>query len=74
VAPLPVSAVEEPLQIVTLEPPLTVGKALTETWTVAVLVQPLTSVPVTVYVVVLEGFAVTLVPVVADRLAPGAHV
>ena len=47
VPPVAVSVDYEPLQIVTLEPPLIVGMALTVTVTVAVLLQPLV-VPVTV--------------------------
>ncbi len=39
-----------------------------------VLVQPLASVPVTVYVVVAPGLAVTDAPVVADNPVEGAHV
>ncbi len=41
---------------------------------VAVFVQPFPSVPVTVYVVVAAGVALTDVPVVADRPAEGAQV
>ena len=37
----------------------------------AVLVQPLASVPITVYVTVLPGLAVTLSPVVADKPEAG---
>ena len=37
----------------------------------AVLVQPFTSVPVTVYVVVVAGFADTVPPVVADKPLAG---
>ncbi len=40
---------------------------------VAVFVQPLPSVPVTVYVVVEVGFAVTLAPVVALNAVAGDH-
>ena len=51
---------------------VTVGAGLTVTLTDAVLVQPEAFVPVTVYVVVVVGFAVTEAPVVAlnpvDRL------
>ena len=39
----------------------------------AVAVKPLPSMTVTVYVVVVVGDAVTLVPVDAERLAAGAH-
>jgi len=47
VPPLAVNPVDEPLHMATLEPPLMVGAGLTETWTVAVLLQPAV-VPVTV--------------------------
>lgn len=69
-APLPVSVVELPAQMV---PPevvvVTVGVGFTVMMRVAVAVQPLL-VPVTVYVVVPVGVTVTVVPV---RL-PGIHV
>jgi hypothetical protein len=44
------------------------------TGAVEVAVHPPDEVPVTVYVVVDEGFAVTVVPVVADKPVAGAHV
>lgn len=47
-APVAVSAVEPPVQIATPVPALTVGNALTETVTEAVLVHPFEFVPVTV--------------------------
>jgi PII-like signaling protein len=50
-----------------------VGFGLMVTVTVDVLVQPLASVPVTVYVVVAEGLAETVAPVVADSPVPGLH-
>jgi hypothetical protein len=50
------------------------GTGLTLTVTVAVLAHPLLFVPVTVYVLVEDGLAVTLAPVVADRPVPGDHV
>lgn len=53
---------------------VTVGKGLTVTVTVFVFVQPFASVPVTVYVVVEVGFAVTMAPVVADKPVAGLHV
>jgi len=56
----------------TLEPPLTAGSGFTETITNASAV-PQLLVPVTVYIVVTVGVAVTLVPVVADNPAPGIH-
>jgi hypothetical protein len=55
----------------TLEPPLITGVVLTVTVTVAVLVQPAADVPVTVYVVVDAGFALTVAPVVADKPVEG---
>ena len=50
-----------------------VGAALTETAAVAVLVQPLAPVPVTVYTVLVEGDAVTVVPVVLESPVAGDH-
>jgi len=73
VPPLAVKVVDEPVQIDEFEPPLTVGVVLTLTITIAVPLHP-DVVPVTVYVVVTVGLAVTLTPVVADKPAPGAHV
>ena len=52
--------------------PERLGVAATLIVTCAVLVQPV--LPVTVYVVVVVGVAVTLTPVVADRVAVGDHV
>jgi len=72
VAPLAVSPVDDPLQIVTFEPPLT-GTVFTVTVVLAADLQPFTSVPVTVYVVVEEGLAVTGVPVVAESPVDGLH-
>ena len=46
--PVAVNVVDEPLQILTAEPALTVGKGFTITVTLAVLEQPLVLVPVTV--------------------------
>ena len=73
VAPLAVSAVDEPLHIVTFEPGVMVGVAFTLTVFVAVFTQPLAFVPVTVYVTVVVGDAVTLAPVVADNAVLGAQ-
>jgi hypothetical protein len=68
-----VSVVPEPMQI-TAEVGLTVTTgAFTVTADVAVALQPLPSVPVTVYVVVVVGLAVTVVPVVGDKPATGNH-
>lgn len=49
----------------------TVGFGFTVTVTVAVLLQPAAFVPVTVYVVVLVGLAVTEAPLVDDRPVDG---
>ena len=68
-----VRLVDEPLQIV-IEDPLNVGVdgfALTVIVEVAVLVHPLPSVPVTVYVLVVVGVAITLVPLVDDKSVDG---
>jgi hypothetical protein len=69
-----VKLVELPLHIATLLPADTVGNALTETVFDAMLTQPLPSVPVTVYVILLDGLAVTVAPVVADKLVAGIQV
>ena len=73
-APFAVSGVLDPLQIVTAGETVTVGLGLTVTVTVAVLVHPFAAVPVTVYVIVLEGLAVTVAPVVDDKLVEGLQV
>jgi hypothetical protein len=73
VPPVAVIVVGTPIQVVTPEPALIVGIGFTDTCTVAVLGQPL-SVPVTVYTVVEDGFAVTFEPVVADKAVAGLHV
>jgi hypothetical protein len=75
VAPLAVSVVLLPLQMA--EDPataVTVGFVLTVTVTCAVFLHPFASVPVTVYVVVPAGVAVTVVPVVADNPVAGLQV
>ena len=59
--------------MVTFDPALTPGRLFTDTCTVAVFVQ-VPEVPVTVYIVVEVGFAVTEAPVVALSAVPGAHV
>jgi hypothetical protein len=51
----------------------TIGLAFTVTVTVVVPVQPARDVPVTVYVVVVVGLAVTTAPVVPDNPVAGAH-
>ena len=72
--PVAVSVVDEPLQIAMLEPPLIVGNVFTVTVTLAVLLQPFELVPVTVYVLVVVGLAVTLAHVVQDKPVAGVHV
>ena len=72
--PVAVSVVDEPLQIAMLEPPLIVGNVFTVTVTLAVLLQPFELVPVTVYVLVVVGLAVTLAQVVQDKPVAGVHV
>jgi len=52
---------------------VTTGSGFTVTVTCAVAVQPLLSVPVTVYVVVEDGFAVTLEPVEELRSVDGVQ-
>jgi hypothetical protein len=54
-------------------PVIAVGRGLTTTVFVAVLVQPIAFVPVTVYVVVADGVAVTEAPLVADSPVVGLH-
>jgi hypothetical protein len=72
--PVAVSVVEAPLQMAVPEPALIVGSALTVTVTAAVLVQPLASVPVTVYVFVVVGLAAGLAQAVHDRPVEGNHI
>jgi len=72
--PLAVSVATLPAHIVWFAPPSMVGSAFTVTPTVPAFWQPCISVPVTVYVVVAVGVAVTEVPVLADNVAAGAHV
>jgi len=71
-APPAVSVVFCPVQIETLGDSVITGIGFTVTVTWAVAVHPNAS-PVTVYVVVEEGFAVTLVPVVALNAVDGLH-
>ena len=73
-APLAVSATDCPLQIAGGGVTVTTGRGFTVTVTCAVAVQLLLSVPVTVYVVVEDGFAVTLEPVEALRSVDGVQV
>jgi hypothetical protein len=51
-----------------------VGSGLTVTTTVPEFIQPFELIPVTVYVMVRVGVAVTVAPVVALRFVFGAHV
>jgi len=74
-APPAVNVVELPVHMVDVGgAAVTVGNGFTVTVTVAWLLHPPGSVPTTVYVCVLAGFAVTLVPVVALSPIFGAHV
>ena len=63
---------EFPVHTAVLAVTVIVGVEFTETVLVATFVHPL--LPVTVYVIVVVGEAVTLAPVVADRPVPGAQV
>jgi hypothetical protein len=71
-APVAVSVVELPLQIVAGRT-VTVGLLTTVTVVVSEFTQPFASVPVIVYCVVLGGLAVTVEPVVALKPVPGLH-
>jgi hypothetical protein len=71
--PLAVSVADAPLQIETPEPALIAGNGLTVTVTVALFVHPLLVMPVTVYVLVVVGLAITVAPVVAERPVAGDH-
>ena len=70
-APEAVSNVLPPLQIALLPVTNTVGTVFTATVTVAVFVQPLLPVPVTVYVVLAVGEAIGLAHAVQESVAPG---
>ena len=72
VAPEAVSVVELPIQIVALDVEM-VGMGFTTTVTGEELLQP-NCVPVTVYVVVEAGVAVTNCPELAFKVAAGAQV
>jgi hypothetical protein len=71
-APFAVSVVDCPAQIVDAGETVTTGRGLTVTVVCAVEVQP-RRFPVTVYVVVETGFAVTLEPVDALSDVDGLH-
>ena len=71
-APLAVNVVFCPVQMVMSGDTVRTGIGFIVTVVCAVAVQPLAS-PVTVYVVVEGGFAVTLEPVVALRFVAGLH-
>ena len=73
VAPVAVNDTELPLQIVWSAPALTVGLGLTVIKTIPVSVQPLASVPVTIYVVVVVGDATGLVQEVQDKPVAGVQ-
>ena len=64
---------DAPLQIAGGGVTVTTGSGLTVTVTCVVAEHPLLSVPVTVYVVVEDGFAVSLEPVVALRFVDGVQ-
>ena len=73
-APLAVSVADAPLQIGDGVGTVITGSGFTVTVTCAVAEHPLASVPVTVYVVVEDGLAVTLEPVVELRFVDGVQV
>jgi hypothetical protein len=66
--------VDVPSHIVTLLLAVTFGRLFTVTVTVAVLLQPLAFVPVTVYVVVVVGLATGLAQLLHDKPVDGDHV
>lgn len=65
--------VEVPVHIATLDPALTDGNGFTDTETVAVFVQPVAPVPVTVYIVVATGLAIGALQVLHDSVVAGDH-
>ena len=73
-APFAVSVTEPPLHTAAGVLTVTTGSGLMVTVTCAVAVHPLASVPVTVYEVVEDGFAVTEEPVDALRFVDGVQV
>ena len=72
-APLAVRTVDAPVQIFVLPVIVIVGIGLIVTNTEAVSVQPLLSLPVTVYLVVAVGVTTGLAQAVQDNVAPGVH-
>jgi hypothetical protein len=72
-APVPASVTAVPEHTVWSTPAFTIGRGLTVTVTDAVFVHP-EVVPVTVYVVVVPGDAVTVAPVDGERPVVGDHV
>ena len=72
--PVAVSVAALPLQIATPAPALIAGNGFMDIVVDAVPLHPLASVPVTVYDLFAVGVAITLLPVVADRLELGLHV
>ena len=72
VAPFAESVVGKPLHMAVLGETVT-ATVVTETVPCPVEVQPLLSIPVTVYVIVEAGFAVTVEPVVALSEVAGLH-
>jgi hypothetical protein len=74
VAPLAVNVVEAPKQMGFADAEmLTVGPGFTVIRAEDELVHPVASVPVTIYVVVVAGVAITVAPVVAVSPAAGDH-
>ena len=72
-APLAPNVVDAPAHIATLLPALTFGNGFTFTVTEDVFTQPLPSVPITVYAVVLIGVATGLTHVLHDNVLAGVH-
>jgi len=72
--PVADKVVDEPAQMAVAPLPVIVGNGFTVTVAFAILAQPAALVPVTVYVFVDVGFAVTLEPVVADKPGDGDQV
>jgi hypothetical protein len=73
-APVAASVMFTPWQTVWSTPPFTIGRGFTVTTTASVAVHPKGLVAVTVYVVVEDGFAVTLEPLVPLKPVAGDQV